>query len=32
MPLTEAQELLVTTNALETQHWLARSLIEVTLD
>lgn len=32
MPLTDEQELLVTTSALETQHWLARSLIEVTLD
>ena len=32
MPLTDAQETLVTVNAIETQHWLARSLRETLRD
>jgi hypothetical protein len=32
MPLTEAHEALVTVNAIETQHWLARSLRETLRD
>jgi len=32
MPLSDAQEELVTINAIETQHWLARSLRETLSD